>query len=1064
MRPNFRILNNRAKSLLRGTSLLAGIGAAFVATAPAFAADADSTIETVVVTGYRASLTAATDAKRASTNFTDSIFAEDIGKFPDSNIAESLNRIPGVSISREIDGEGVNVSIRGLGTNFTKILLNGAQVAVASTGSTDSQNTNREVDLNMFPTELFTQLTVSKTPTANLVEGGAAGTVNMRSARPFDNPDAHITYTVQGTDYSNADSLGARGAIIASDTWGPFGILVGAAGVHSNVQTTGFETIGWTNPNLTAAQCSGSCNTTGGGNWTIPATVPANVDNGLVTGAVIDQAFLLAHNPGLTISQIDNGLIPRLGRPSFEAGTRDRYNGVVSLEYRPSDDLHFYIDMVGGRSFNNLNRIDMNWVGRNGAFIPLNEHVDSNNVVTGATFANAQFFLEARPYKETTDFVSINPGGEWQVNELLHLSLQGNWSESHFYRQSPTILVITAPSAGNATGVPGATPPVGGVTVTYSNPTGASAPTISSNLDLNNPANFQWNGGRVNIQDERRYTYTRGVHFDGGYGGDEMKVSFGAAYDNVHRDIRAYDNSQAWQNAVCGDNPSQFLPGPNTQPPCLGLNVVAPPGTTGAAATALNTALTPGTTSFPVYPGYGTGYSASLPPLSYAGSLIPQSALASYLLPGPTGFITVNYPKFFADSHYDAFNASAPFATSSNTSANSGTVDEKVLGLYAELNGVLHLDTRNLRYDLGLRWAQTEQTISGPVTIADPRNAVLPASADGARFPSTFPFATTKHTYGSFLPSLNVVYEVADDVQLRASVSRTMTRPNPNAMLPGLNFSSPSADTATIGNPALAPFYSNNIDVGAEVYTGNEGYFGVAVFRKSLSGFTVTGTSTVPFSSLAAFGVTYNTLTPTQQTAIDSRGGPAAANITLSQQVNASGLLTVNGIEFDWVQPLDFLTEGWFGFKGLGFTANLTVLDQKGSGAAPALATGISPYSYNLTGYYEQNGLMVRVSYVFNDKTLASGSNQNGICLPNTGVSTCPGGAYLYGSPYRQLDLSTSYKLSNLLGPIPSDPEITFDAQNLTGSHLHSFFQFSNATFTDYNQGSVYMFGIRGTF
>jgi outer membrane receptor for ferrienterochelin and colicin len=94
------------------------------------------------------------------------VFAEDIGKFPDLNIAESLNRIPGVQLTREINGDGLNVAIRGLGTNFTKILLNGAQIAVASSGRTDSQNQNREIDLDLYPTELFTRLDVSKTPMA----------------------------------------------------------------------------------------------------------------------------------------------------------------------------------------------------------------------------------------------------------------------------------------------------------------------------------------------------------------------------------------------------------------------------------------------------------------------------------------------------------------------------------------------------------------------------------------------------------------------------------------------------------------------------------------------------------------------------------------------------------------------------------------------------------------------------------------------------------------------------------------------------------------------------------
>src|SRR3954465_879001 len=143
-------------------------------------------VQEVVVTGYRKSLTQSTDAKREAIGFIDQINAEDIGKFPDTNIAESFNRIPGITISRDIDGEGTDISIRGLGTNFTKVLLNGAPVAVASTGTTDSQNTNREVDLDLFPTDLFTKLTVSKSPTGSLLEGGAAGVVDMRSARPFD--------------------------------------------------------------------------------------------------------------------------------------------------------------------------------------------------------------------------------------------------------------------------------------------------------------------------------------------------------------------------------------------------------------------------------------------------------------------------------------------------------------------------------------------------------------------------------------------------------------------------------------------------------------------------------------------------------------------------------------------------------------------------------------------------------------------------------------------------------------------------------------------------------------
>src|SRR5688572_9474730 len=114
-------------------------------------------LEEVIVAGFRRSLKSSTEAKRESVGFVDSIFAEDIGKFPDTNIAESFQRIPGVTITREISGEGNLVAIRGLNSNFTKVLLNNAPVAVASSAQ-EGANANREVPLDMFPTELFSQL------------------------------------------------------------------------------------------------------------------------------------------------------------------------------------------------------------------------------------------------------------------------------------------------------------------------------------------------------------------------------------------------------------------------------------------------------------------------------------------------------------------------------------------------------------------------------------------------------------------------------------------------------------------------------------------------------------------------------------------------------------------------------------------------------------------------------------------------------------------------------------------------------------------------------------------
>jgi TonB-dependent receptor len=269
-------------------------------------------------------------------------------------------------------------------------------------------------------------------------------------------------------------------------------------------------------------------------------------------------------------------------------------------------------------------------------------------------------------------------------------------------------------------------------------------------------------------------------------------------------------------------------------------------------------------------------------------------------------------------------------------------------------------------------------------------------------------------------------------------------------MLPGITTAIPLF--VAVGNPNLKPYFSNNIDLGVELYTGDEGYFGITAFRKSLNGFTVEGLITHPFSDLAPYGITYASFAPGTRALIDAQGGPALAKVQFDQQVNASGLLTVSGLELNWVQPLDFLLTD-YGFKGFGFTANLTIVDQKGSGAAPATAVGVSPYTYNLVGYYEDHGLSVRVTYVYNDKQQTTSFNQSGIPA-----------AAVYTDGYGQMDLSASYKLAGLLGKLPSDLEITFDVQNVLDASPRSYFQYESATFSHYNPGHVFMFGVRGTF
>ena len=1091
MRARTKGHNRHIKSaLLLGSSMLAASAALFSAAAQ------DQAVESVTVTGYQASLENSINAKRQSLSFTDSVFAEDIGKFPDNNLAESLNRIPGVTILRDSDGEGVNVQIRGLGTNFTKILLNNAQIAVASTGPVDQQNNNREVDLNMFPTELFTQLTVSKSPTADQLEGGAAGTVNMRSARPFDKPGFHLTGSLQGTDYSHANSLGEKGTLIVSDTIGSFGALLGLAAVHSQIFTKGWETGngGYVNSSaLSAAQCgvavpassvtATGCDTLGGNSYTLPATVPAGISfagpGGQITAnQPINANFITSQNPGLTTVQYSNALLPKFPRPMFEDGYRDRFNGVASFEYRPTDDLQFYLDVIGGLTDNNMNRSDNTLGIRAGAasvpIVPVGLKIDANNFITSGTILGGIYGTEARPYVEHGNFYSVNPGMSWQVTDLLHVDFQLNASRSNFFRDAPTFYVVTAPSSQNAN-IPGPTPPPGGPVTTYQ----LAAPfpiTTSTNVDINNPANYQWNNGLVRLQDEKHITKTQGAHLDLKYGGDELAVKVGFAYDDAFRQVVGIDPDAQYQAMVCGDNPSVFLPPPNTAPPCQGLTTSTPNGANG-----------PG--GYPAYPGYGTGYSAGFAPLTYGGSMVPSVSLSKYLIPGPTGFVTMNYPAIEAATNYRAFDQASiaavgvpnvgstvgyPFSLGAgDTGAASGAEEERTAGFYGMVSGILHLDSRNLRYNFGLRWVQTLQNIISPIQHGDPRNGGAVPLKDGGFYPNFFTFVNERRMYDAFLPSANFVYEVADDFQVRASFSRTMTRPNVNSMIDSVNFGDVAVTNATKGNPLLKPYFSNNIDLGAELYTGGAGYIGIDAFRKSISGFTITTSFPQTFPYLAQYGITYGTLSPQQQGALDLKtGGTGGSNsaslpIIVSQANNAQGLLTINGIELDYSQPFDFLLEQ-YGLPGFGINSNVTIVDQKSSGTLPAIAGGVAPLTYNMTGYYDHNGVQLRFTYTWNDKYYTTGNTGGilGLCLPNVSAQSagCTAGPYFITAPYGQLDMSSSYRLSNLMGEIPGDPELTFDVQNVTKSKLRTYEQYTYATNTYYDFGTVYLFGFRASF
>ena len=193
----------------------------------------DGNVEEVVVTGIRASIQASMDVKRNAVGVVDAITAEDIGKMPDTNLAESLQRIPGVSIDR-VNGEGSRVTVRGFGPGYNLVTLNGRAMPTASIASIgQDQNgdfvsgTTRSFEFSNIASEGVNRLEVNKTSRAAVTSGGIGATINIVTRKPLDGK----------TGFTG--SIGAKAVIDSTDT------------AYSRVTPELSGLVGWTNDDKT---------------------------------------------------------------------------------------------------------------------------------------------------------------------------------------------------------------------------------------------------------------------------------------------------------------------------------------------------------------------------------------------------------------------------------------------------------------------------------------------------------------------------------------------------------------------------------------------------------------------------------------------------------------------------------------------------------------------------------------------------------------------------------------------------------------------------------------------
>lgn len=227
---------------LLATSIAMVLGAGTLMPATAMAEEAEANVERIEVRGMRASLTASMNEKRFNNAVVDAVTAEDIGKFPDNNIADSLSRIPGIAVSKQF-GEGSTVSIRGASNQQTLTTLNGQ--SVASTGWYSQQAIDRSFNYSLLPSELVSSVQVYKSSQANLVEGGVGGTVQVNTRKPLELDANSVFGSIAGQYATGSEEFepDLSGLYSWKNDAETFGILVGAAYQDYTLERRGQEAL-----------------------------------------------------------------------------------------------------------------------------------------------------------------------------------------------------------------------------------------------------------------------------------------------------------------------------------------------------------------------------------------------------------------------------------------------------------------------------------------------------------------------------------------------------------------------------------------------------------------------------------------------------------------------------------------------------------------------------------------------------------------------------------------------------------------------------------------------------
>ena len=1021
---------------------------------------ADEQSQDIVVTGFRKSLEDALDKKRRSNQIIDAITAEDIANFPDANLAESLQRLPGVSIDRD-NGEGRTITVRGLGGDFQQVRLNGADALSISGGNQSDSGANRSrgFDFNTFASELFGGITVTKSTAASNDEGSLGAIIDLNTGRPLASKKNRYAFGVEGEYRENGKSFNPRlTALISQRITDTFGILGTIAYQKQSQQIDAYRrNPGQFEYTYRNSQLNGITPNTYG------FALPSNQGTG----------FLYGSDPAAYALVTPNTIIPALPSITRQQLSYERLGATVTAQWRPTSRTEITVDGVYS-SYKQDSEVDgITTIGLNRNGTNARAQLTGANGLRAAGTANGNADRVAL-YPNCVPSATLDCNGTADGTGVGAAALPGylnslnpnNLNPYDYYNNTASPgYVATANGTGFYNQLIGR--PSTQIRAANVNGAGQADYLVLDRVDWRSFADSQtgkttFKQLTINLKQDIGDT----LHFEGtgGYSTSEFRgLGYLTEFNAIDQNGYTYDergggpvpvfnpgfdvaNSANWDlvkglstiRIFSDDVRNTFAVGRGSLTWDVSNEWKLLAGLTWKRFTYFSNSGRNNTSIEAINP---TRRELGIASINELGKVVGFGQGLS-LQPGtPTSFFVPDLQKFIGAYGFDCncVNKYSDYRLLTD-GRNANQVSERDLSGFVEADWDSTLFGHDFRGNVGVRVANTSVQATG--SVGGGGNGALGV------------VLTAQNEYTDVLPSTNLVWSISRNFLFRFAASKVIARPQLNALTPGTTSfptglaTNGTAPAITVGNPYLKPFRATNLDISFERYFGKNGLVGVALFLKRLDNFPQQTAGEAPLSAVydaATYQAVLATITsPTLLTYTQADGVYAV------RQFNDAPGGVIKGIEINFQSNFSFLPAPWDNF---GVTANYTHIESRLSylvgtaltttqagGAATAVNTyasapflNTSPDAFNATLYYEDNRLSARASGAYRTRyvnrfPLSTGTCSVGLTTNNGAVCNSPVVSdFGYNESTFNLDFSISYSLTDWA-------KISLEGRNMTNA------------------------------